>query len=177
MELVTGRLVLRELEEADAPACNAYESDPEVVRWQSHDVRTLDESRAYIRKVRAEQAESPRNLYDLAVVLRASTQLIGRCGMAVEERQARLWYILGRAHWGHGYIPEAARALLDFAFRDLRLHRVMVDTDPRNGPSIRVAEKLEMRREAHHLKDAFYKGEWCDTLIYAILANEWKYRR
>ena len=91
MEIVTERLLLRELEEADAPACNAYESDPEVVRWQSHDVRTLDESLAYIRKVRAEQGESPRNLHDLAVVLRASNQLIGRCGMAVEERQARLW--------------------------------------------------------------------------------------
>jgi RimJ/RimL family protein N-acetyltransferase len=174
MELLTARLRLRELEEGDAPACNAYESDPEVVRWQSHDVRTLAESLAYIRQVRAETADSPRHLFDLAITLRSTGELIGRCGFVVEERQASLWYILHRAHWGRGYVPEAARAVLDFAFSKLRLHRVTIDTDPRNAASIRVAEKLGMRKEAHHRQNAWIKGEWTDSLIFALLASEWR---
>ncbi len=39
--------------------------------------------------------------------------------------------------------------------------------------SWRVMEKLGMRREAHFVKDAFRKGEWRDSYLYAILADEW----
>jgi RimJ/RimL family protein N-acetyltransferase len=177
MELSTERLQLRELDESDAAACNAYESDPEVVRWQSHGVRTLAESAAYIRKVRAEQADFPRRLFDLAVVRRDGDELIGRCGLLVDEpetREGTLFYILRRDQWSRGYMTEAARALVGFGFRQLGLHRVYVDCDPRNTASIRVAEKLGMRREAHFVENARLKGEWCDSLIYAILDREWR---
>jgi RimJ/RimL family protein N-acetyltransferase len=34
-----------------------------------------------------------------------------------------------------------------------------------------------MRREAHHVQDMWWKGEWADTYFYAILATEWLARR
>jgi RimJ/RimL family protein N-acetyltransferase len=176
MELRTPRLVLRELAESDAAAANVYESDPQVVRYQSHAPRTLDQSLAYIRRVHAETAAStPRRLFDLAVTREGT--LVGRIGLHItdpDSGQAALWYILHPAHWGHGYIPEAARALLSFGFGELGLHRVMVDTDPRNLASIRVAQKLGMRKEAHLVENVFLKGEWCDSLIFAILKREWR---
>jgi RimJ/RimL family protein N-acetyltransferase len=39
--------------------------------------------------------------------------------------------------------------------------------------SIRVLEKLGFRREARHVKDAYQRGEWTTTLIYAVLQEEW----
>jgi len=36
-----------------------------------------------------------------------------------------------------------------------------------------VAQRLGMRKEAHHIRDDFFKGEWTDSLIYAILKSEW----
>jgi RimJ/RimL family protein N-acetyltransferase len=176
MELVTERLVLRELTLADAAACNAYESDPEVVRHQSHGVRTVGESRDYIARVRAESDLTPRRLFDLAVIERATDALVGRVGLCVrdvENREAALWYVLRRDRWGRGLVVEAARALLDFGFRTLDLHRVYVDVDPRNVSSLRVAEKLGMRREAHFVENAWVKGEWTDSVICALLAREW----
>ncbi len=175
MELRTPRLFLRELAESDAAAANLYERDPAVVRYQSHAPRSLEDSLAYIRRVHTETAaSSPRRLFDLAVTLDGS--LIGRVGLNVTDPgsgQAALWYILHPAQWGHGYVPEAARALLDFGFAELDLHRVMVDTDPRNLASIRVAQKLGMRKEAHLIENIFLKGEWCDSLMFAILKREW----
>jgi RimJ/RimL family protein N-acetyltransferase len=38
-------------------------------------------------------------------------------------------------------------------------------------------QKLGMRREAHFAHDEFFKGEWADQLIYAILDEEWTARR
>jgi [ribosomal protein S5]-alanine N-acetyltransferase len=179
MRLETPRLVLREFEEADAPACNEYERDPEVVRYQSNGERTLEESLAYLRKSLATVAESPRRTFDLAVTLKDTGALIGRAGINVTEvndRGAAIWYVIHRAHWGKGYIPEAMRAMVDFGFGELGLHRVYADLDPQNHASKRVCEKLGMRLEAHFVENAFIKGEWVDSLIYGILDREWRAR-
>lgn len=180
MELRTERLLLRELEESDAAACNEYERDPEVVRYQSSGVRTLEESLEYIRKGRESTLlASPRRTFDLAVVLPGEDRLIGRAGIHVtdaESREGTIWYVLHPAQWGKGYIPEAMRALVAYGFDDLGLHRIFADCDPENQASARVAEKLGMRREAHFVESAWIKGKWVDTLIYAILDREWKAR-
>jgi ribosomal-protein-alanine N-acetyltransferase len=80
-----------------------------------------------------------------------------------------------RARWGHGYAPEAARALLDFGFAALGVHRVWADCDPANAAPIRVLEKLGMRREGHLVENAWIKGAWADSLLYAILDHEWRH--
>ena len=148
MQFETERLVLRELEESDAEACNEYERQPDVVRYQSFGPRTVAESLTYIKESMASAREVPRAIYDFAVVLRGADHPIGRCGFKVrsrDDREGALWYILHRAHWGRGIIPEVARVLLAFAFGELRLHRMIVDCDPANTASIRDAEKLGMQ--------------------------------
>ena len=177
LRLETPRLVLRELDEADAPFANAYERDPQAVRYVTHGVRTLEESLASIRENRAAARAQPRIIFDLAMTLREGGRLIGRAGMKLttpDRREGMLWYILLRDHWGQGYAPEAARALLAFGFEELRLHRIFIDIDPRNLASARVGEKLGMRREAHLVENVFVKGEWCDTLLLGLLDREWK---
>lgn len=194
MEIKTPRLLLRELVEADAAAANSYESDPAVVRYQSHAARSLAESLEYIRRVNLSTLEhTPRRLFDMAVTLCQQPtapretlpdvppggSLIGRAGLHItdpQSGQAELWYILHPAHWGRGYIPEALQGLLRLGFGELGLHRVIIDTDPRNQASIRVAQKLGMRQEAHLVENIFLKGEWCDSLIFALLDREWRAR-
>ena len=70
-------------------------------------------------------------------------------------------------------MTEAVRAILDAAFRQLELHRVWATCDPRNHASHGVMEKAGMRREAHFRKNVMEKGEWRDSYLYAILAEEW----
>ena len=174
--LRTARLVLREFEEGDGPALHAVESRPEVARYQSFAPRTAEESRAYVAGARAAAAEDPRRTYDLAVVLPAEGRLIGRCGLGITDPaigEGMLWYTLHPAHWGRGYATEAARGLVDFGFRELRLHRIWADCDPANIASWRVLEKLGMRREGHLRENAWIKGEWVDSLIYAVLERDW----
>ncbi|MFT3768575.1 MAG: GNAT family protein [Minicystis sp.] len=57
------------------------------------------------------------------------------------------------------------------------MHRVYADIDPRNGASLRVAEKLGMRREAHLRENLWLKDEWVDSVLYAVLDREWRARR
>jgi len=77
-------------------------------------------------------------------------------------------------HRGHGYATEAAAAMLGLGFEGLGLHRIVGRLDARNDASARVLERLGMRREAHFVENEFVKGEWCDELVYAMLASEWQ---
>ena len=176
MLLNTERLVLREFAPGDWEALHAIESRPEVARYQSFEPRTADESRAYVLGTIQSAAEDPRMTYDLAVILAAEDRLIGRCGLGIGEDEpweAVLWYTLHTNEWGRGYTTEAARAMVDFGFLSLGLHRIWADCDPANVASWRVLEKLGMRREGHLRENTWVKGEWVDSLIYAVLDREW----
>src|SRR5688572_22994098 len=78
MRFETERLLLREMEEADAPAMNVWESDPVVVRYQSNDVCTVAQTLERVRATIAAAAETPRRLYELTVVRREDALIIGR---------------------------------------------------------------------------------------------------
>jgi aminoglycoside 6'-N-acetyltransferase len=71
-----------------------------------------------------------------------------------------------------GYAFEATYALMDYAFRNFPLHRIVADIDTRNPESAAMAEKLGMRREAEYLDSEFFKGEWCSMWLYAILKRD-----
>jgi RimJ/RimL family protein N-acetyltransferase len=63
-------------------------------------------------------------------------------------------YRLARAFWGRGLATEAAEAVRDYAFRVLALPRLVAIIDPRNRPSIRVAEKTGLWYE----KEVLFRG-------------------
>jgi RimJ/RimL family protein N-acetyltransferase len=90
------------------------------------------------------------------------------------QREATLWYVIEAPMWGRGYGTAAARRLLTFGFESLGLHRIFADVDARNISSLRVAEKLGMQREAHFRKNMWVKGEWTDSVICAILEDDWR---
>lgn len=177
MQLATDRLILREFIEDDWKRLHAYESQPEVVRYLPHEPRTEDEARQYVQQIIVEARELPRMVIDLAITERGSNEMIGRVGMrrkSDELRMGLLWYVIDPAYAGKGLVTEAARELLAYAFEQLRMHRVHGECDPRNPSSARVMEKLGMRREAEHVEDIWIKGEWCGTLVYAMLEREWR---
>jgi [ribosomal protein S5]-alanine N-acetyltransferase len=174
VRLETDRLLLRDLEPGDWESMLAVEGDAEAVRYQSYEPRTAEGCRDYIAHDLASRGRA-RSTFDLAVILTETGRYAGRVGLDVkraERRVGELWFILDRALWGRGLMPEAARALMDFGFDELGLHRVFLECDPRNTGSVRLAEKLGMQREGLLREHLFVKGEWCDSLFFGILAHE-----
>jgi ribosomal-protein-alanine N-acetyltransferase len=78
---------------------------------------------------------------------------------------------------GEGYAPEALVAVMRFAFEELRLHRVQIAIIPRNTPSRRVVEKLNIREEGVALRYLEIDGNWEDHVRYAVTSEEWEVRR
>lgn len=76
-----------------------------------------------------------------------------------------------------GYMAEGFAIGLDFAFRELRLHRVEANVQPANDRSIALVERLGFIREGYSRRYVKIGGRWRDHLRYAILAEEWERSR
>jgi len=63
--------------------------------------------------------------------------------------------------------------VLDFAFGELRLHRLEADVDPRNLPSLRVLDRLGFTREGVLRERWLVAGETQDSLICGLLARDY----
>jgi RimJ/RimL family protein N-acetyltransferase len=178
--LTTERLSLRLFEERDLVAVHAMESHPDVVRYLSWDPRTRDEARAALdRRVRMTSLDGDPAALRLAVVRRDTAELIGDFSLGLrsrQDRQAEIGFMFHPDQHGHGYATEAGRAVLALGFESYELHRISGSCDARNAASARLMERLGMRLEAHLRETEFVKGVWCDELIYAILADEWRGR-
>jgi [ribosomal protein S5]-alanine N-acetyltransferase len=175
----TERLILREFRASDEPDIHEYASDPEVVRFMEWGPNSREMTRSALRGWLKEQELGLEDSVTLAIELKSEGRLIGTIRIAVKDernRAADFGYSLNRRYWGSGYATEATRALLDTAFRRLDIHRMFATCDTRNIASYRVMEKLGMRREATFEKDVIQKGEWRDSYLYAILADEWMLR-
>lgn len=108
-------------------------------------------------------------------MLDKENRLIGGVAIRVSNSNKVGWigYCLKRSFWNKGYATEATRALLKFGFEYLRLHRVFATCDSVNVASARVLEKAGMKREGHLREFKCVTGQWKDSLIYAMLEQEW----
>jgi RimJ/RimL family protein N-acetyltransferase len=174
-QLESKRLILRRFKYADLAPLLAYRNDPEVARYQAWESCTEREATAMIDELKSLQPGNPGEWFQFAIELKETGALIGDCALKVEEdgRQAEVGFSLSREHQGKGYASEAVSRLLDYAFGDLGLHRVVAITDQENEPSFALLERLGMRREGHFIQNAWFKGRWTSECLYAVLAEEW----
>ena len=160
--LTTPRLLLREFAPEDAPALCALNSDPEVMKYTGDaPFASVGEAEDFVRGY---DHYREHGYGRWSVILRATGEFIGWCGLAFNEaKQVDLGFRFARKHWGKGYATESARAVLAYGFGELALAEVIGRAARANTASIRVLEKLGM---------AYWKDDACkgidDSVYYRI---------
>lgn len=174
VELQTARLHLREFDNADIPVLHAYNLHPAFRRYESGLPVSEYQFHQIVQGIIAEQAQPPRKRYHF--VISRAAQVVGSCYVAIRDmdhRQGEIGYMIGFEHWGDGYATEAARALLKLGFETLHLHRIYANAISENSASLRVLEKIGMRREGLLCETDYFQNRWWDTCIYALLEDNW----
>lgn len=107
----------------------------------------------------------------LGIVLRESDTLCGGVGLRIEadHRRAELGYWIGVPYWGKGYATEASRALVDYGFGTLGLHRIFASHFANNPASARVLRKIGMRHEGSLRAHVLKWGEFIDLEMYGMV--------
>lgn len=175
--LSTARLVLRRLRVDDAARYLAMRSrnmaDPAIARFLRGAPTSLDEARTRLEDIDRRFREE-NQVVPWAVTRRGEDELLGVVGFvrwARDDRRSEIMYEMDPEHAGNGLVSEALPPVVAFGFEAMRLHRMEAFIDPRNAPSIRVAERLGFTREALLRDHARMGGAFVDTAIYARFAG------
>ena len=167
MELQTPRLILRPFRAADLDTLAALMANPEFMRF-SLGPYTREQTQAILQKFLLwHEAGLPS---PFAVILRENPGVLGYCGFLHHTEvpeEVEIGYRLDSAYWNRGLITEAARAMRDYAFVDLKLPRVISLVHPDNIPSRRVAEKIGMTVE----KQITFRG--FPTNVFSLSRHRW----
>jgi RimJ/RimL family protein N-acetyltransferase len=173
------QVVLSPLSPTDAEALFAYRSLEAVRRYQTWEPVHPKDAIGFIAAQAGLAFDTPGTWFQLGIRMRDGKALVGDIGVHFLEdgEQVEIGITLAPAAQGCGIATEAVEMLLDHLFGALGKHRVIASVDPRNGPSVRLLERVGMRREAYFVQALLFKGEWADDVVYAVLASEWAARR
>jgi RimJ/RimL family protein N-acetyltransferase len=176
-ELKTERLILRRLILNDAAAMYQYRSDPQVGRYQSWHPANEQEVEAFIRKIDRTAFNAVDTWFQLGICLKPTHELIGDIGihfLPPENMQVEIGFTINPIYQHKGYATEAVNRLLHHLFTGLRKHRVIASVDPENAASIRLLERIGMRKEAHFHQSLWNGRDWVDDIIYALTEDDWR---
>ncbi len=182
--VVTARLVLRPPRSSDvAELRHLQRANLEHLRpWEPAGTSGEDPSSltAVTNRVMRQRRDWKRGeAYTLVVTLRARGEpIIGRINLGGVLRgalqSAYVGYWIDHGHQRQGLMTEGVTGALAFAFGVAKLHRVQIAIMPRNAASLRVMEKLRVRREGLAERYLQIAGSWEDHILFAMTSEEWE---
>lgn len=172
--LETQRLILRSFKQADLDDFFEYAKDPEVgpmAGWAPHnDIRlTQNILNHFIQSGEV-----------WAIVHKQSCKVIGSIGIHSDEKRKpknirMIGYVLAKAYWGQGLVPEGVEAVLKYCFEDLELDLVTVYHYPHNARSKAVIEKCGFTYEGTlKMASEIYDGRIYDDVCYSLTKEDWQ---
>jgi RimJ/RimL family protein N-acetyltransferase len=173
----TARLELRPVRDEDADQILRYRNLPAVTRW----LLNTEVDAASLRAASRRAAENPD---DHSVAVTLDGRVIGTVSLEVTDgmgqpgmpsrTEAGLGYVFDPAHGGRGYATEAVTAMVAHAFDRLAVRRITAGCFADNLPSVRLLERVGMRREQHGVRDSWHTElGWVDGYTYAVVAESW----
>lgn len=160
------------------------ESIPQYVRWMNDFATTrtlavqprpmtLEQENAWY-----EQAATNEHERNFSIIERASSRVVGNCGMfeiLLPHRRAEVGIVIGELDArGKGYGAEAMRLLLDYAFTAAGMHSVMLWVYEFNPAARRCYEKVGFREVGRRRQSRWFNGRFWDEIAMDILASEFE---
>lgn len=180
IKLETDRLILRDYEKSDFDAYFRLKTDDETMYYMQ-DIRlnSIDDARAEFADVLADMEKADRQFYFLHMELKGTHEQVGSIGYTVIDdtpvgKIVHLGYFTYPKFWGNGYVSEALRKVLEYAFTQNNVYRVTTGCLAENIGSERVMQKNGLIKEAEHIDYEWHDGKMKTRLEYRLLREEWE---
>ena len=174
ISLSNEKLLLRELTTSDWIDVHKYASQPIVCQYQPWGPNTEEDTKEFVHQVIKDAARERRTRFVFAIIYNECMVGAGEINIRdFANKAGEIAYIVNPDYWGKGIATEVATLLIDYGFKELKLHRIYATCDPRNIGSSKVLEKVGMIKEGRIREDLFIKDGWRDSLLYSVLEHEW----
>ena len=180
-ELASGRIRLRPARFSDWKAWSELRAASKafLTPFESTWPRDMLTRPAFARRVRRQAEEwEAGTAYHYLVLRAADGVLLGGINLTDVRRgnvqSGSLGYWIGASFARQGYMTEAMRAVLRYAFRDLGLHRIEAACLPDNAASRRLLEKFGFVQEGYARQFLRVNGMWRDHITFSLLQEDWE---
>src|SRR6267143_4526606 len=173
--LTGGRVTLRELQTADAPALFAAMSTGDVSRFLSPPPTTVEGFERFIDWTHRQRAAGQYVCF--AIIPRGSDMVIGLFQIRSLEPDfgnAEWGFALASEFWGTGLFMDGARLAIDFAFDVIGARRLEARAALKNGRGNGALRKLGAVQEGVLRRSFLRHGEHLDQMLWTILGEEWR---
>jgi ribosomal-protein-alanine N-acetyltransferase len=174
--LETSRLILRPYEESDLPEYHRILSDKQNLYYLNDiTTETIEDSLESLQEDIALFASG--NARRFAVILKGESKLIGGVGYDITaktplERIGHMgWFILPE-HQNKGYVTEAAKRVLEYAFMEDGCTRITTGCYSENIPTQRVIAKLGFKQVPDKAETKYHDGKMKERLEYSLDKSE-----
>ena len=176
--LETDRLILRQFVIDDAADMyNNWANDPDVTKyltWQHH--KTVEDSSAILTDWIGQYDKD--DFYQWAIVLKGSgDKPIGGISVVHKDdavEMVHIGYCIGKKWWNQGITSDALSVLVKFFFEEVGINRIESRHDTENPNSGKVMVKCGLKYEGTHREADWNNRGRCDSVMYAILAKDYK---
>ena len=168
LPLIANGVVLRRLAAGDLGAFQAYRHDALLGRYQGWSATSDDDAALLIAEMSTAELFQEGVWFQIGIADAADMALIGDIGLLLINggQDMEIGFTLQRASQRRGLATDAVREVIAFAFEQTQAERVLGITDARNLSSIRLLERVGMRKTAS--SSAVFRGEPCIELTYAV---------
>lgn len=140
--------------------------------WEKNH-QTVDDSYQYIMYERHQFA-----IYEsISTQIYYQGQVAGSCSLMIHDLQSgfgEIGYWLGENFTGKGIITRSVKAMVNFAFNTLNMHKVVLRMIVGNDKSIAVAKRLNFEHEGIQVKQRLLRGEYYDYTVFYQLRDNWQ---
>ena len=142
----TERLIIRPIEETDFEDICQYGCDEETGQYMVHWPKTKMQIKSFINDSIISMGSDYPSKYEFVMQLKSTAKIIGNITLEIKKPEAEIGWISNKAYWNNGYMSEAVNKVVNFAFHDLLIDRIIATCTAKNISSYRVMEKCNMKR-------------------------------
>jgi ribosomal-protein-serine acetyltransferase len=144
----------------------------EWLPWVDH-MRSIDDFRKYINSSKQRYAGHT----EIGYVILANYVIIGRIGLYnidVFNKSASIGYWLDKEWEGKGIITRSCKAVIDEAFKRLKLNRIEIRAAVENFKSQAIPKRLGFKQEGIIRQGEFVNNQFVDLYVFSMLKEEWE---
>jgi ribosomal-protein-alanine N-acetyltransferase len=180
IKLFTDRLIIRDHIIEDLETHHELISDKNVMRYLL-DIKTntIEESKENLLYVIKEAETKDRKLYGFRIENKMTEEYIGQIGYTVIEntpygKLVHIGYFIKENQWNKGYITEALKRIIKFAFTENNVYRIHTGCHKENIGSEKIMQKCGFVKEAEFKEYVLHEGKLKDRVEYRLLKHEWE---
>ena len=142
----TERLTISPIKETDYEDICEYGCDEETGQYMVYWLKSKEQIRMFINDCIFSMSLENPTWYEFVIRLNKTSKVIGNIGLIIKDSEAEIGWISNKKYWNNGYMSEAVNAVINNAFNNLSICKIVATCTDKNIGSYRVIEKCNMKR-------------------------------